>query len=438
METLLAFLVLVGFLIWFHELGHFLAAKFFGVRVEIFSIGFGPPVISKRVGDTVYQIAVIPLGGFVKLYGEEEKVNDPTAFSGKPPWQKIVIALAGPFFNIMLTVLLFTVVFIIGMEIPKHMREPAIVGYVEKDSWGYKAGVKKGDLILKVGEVEIKSWEDLRKAVIENTLQKKEKVILVVKREGKIITLTVSLPTIETGQENLGIQPYLPPVIGKVFEKLKGIGISPAYQIGLREGDRILKVNGKEVSNWYEVVKTIRSGGGRPVKLLIERDGRLIEKVVIPAKDPSTGQAVIGIGPYMEVIKESYSLPAAISLALQRTWELFYMTFKVLWGLATGAISLKTLGGPIAIAKFAGQAAESGFVPYLSSMAFISLQLGIFNLLPLPVLDGGLILLFLIELIRRKPLPDKFKEYWQKIGFALIISLMIFVIVNDILRLFGN
>ena len=436
METLLAFLVLVGFLIWFHELGHFLFAKLFGVRVEVFSVGFGPPLVSKKVGDTVYQIASIPLGGYVKLYGEEERVSDPAAFSAKPPWQRILIALAGPLFNLVLTVLLLSVVFWIGIEIPKHMREPAVIGYVEKGTWGDRAGLREGDRIVKIGDVEVRGWEDLRRAIIENALAKREKVALTVERDGRILTLTTPLPKIETGQENLGIQPYLPPVIGRVLERLKGVGPAPAHQIGLRRGDRILKVNGQEVRNWYEVVKLIRASGNRPVKLLIEREGKLIEKSVVPAIDPASGRPVLGIEPYIETLKEAHPFPEAVALAFQRTGELIYMTFRVLEGLVTGAISVKTLGGPIAIAKFAGQAAESGFVPYLSSMAFISLQLAIFNLLPLPVLDGGLILLFLIELIRRRPLPEKFKEYWQKVGFALIISLMAFVVINDILRFF--
>ncbi len=438
METLLAFLVLVGFLIWFHELGHFLVAKLFGVRVEVFSVGFGPPLISKKVGETVYQIASIPLGGYVKLYGEEERVDDPRAFSAKPPWQKILIALAGPFFNLMLTVVLLTAVFLIGMEIPKHMKEPAVIGYVEKDSWGERAGLRVGDRLVRIGDVEVKGWEDVRRAIIESALSKKDTVIILVERNGELVTLSTHLPRIETGQENLGIQPYLPPVIGRVFEKLRGVGPSPAYQVGLMKGDRIISVNGKEVSSWYEVVQLIRASGDRPVRLVIERNGEIIERSVVPALDPASGHPVLGIGPYVETVKESHPLPSAVALAFQRTGELLYMTFKVLWGLVTGAISIKTLGGPIAIAKFAGQAAESGFVPYLSSMAFISLQLGIFNLLPLPVLDGGLILLFLIEMIRRKPLPEKFKEYWQKIGFALIVSLMAFVVVNDILRLLGR
>ncbi len=438
METLIAFLVLVGILIWFHELGHFLFAKLFRVKVEVFSVGFGPPLIAKRIGDTVYQVALIPLGGYVKLYGENSKVDDPYAFSSKPPWQRILIAFAGPLFNFILTVILFIVVFSIGIDVPKYMKGPPVIGFVEKGSWAEKAGLKDGDRVLRIGDTKVERWEDIKRTVIELTIRKEKEVDIVVLREGKEITLRTRLPEIDTGTEVLGIHPHLPPVVGAVFERIPGIGPSPAYQVGIRPGDRIVAVNGREVRSWYEVVEVVRSSEGRPVVLELLRDGERIRKEVIPAVDPRRKIPVLGIAPEVETVKESFSLDEAVVKAFERTFELIVLTFKVLWGLITGAISLKTLGGPIAIAQFAGQAAQSGIVPYLSSMAFISLQLGIFNLLPLPVLDGGLILLFLIEMVRRKPLPDRFKEYWQRVGFALIISLMAFVVINDLIRLIGK
>jgi regulator of sigma E protease len=438
METLIAFLILIGILIWFHELGHFLFAKMFGVKVEVFSIGFGPPLVKKKWGETLYQIAVVPLGGFVKLFGEDRKVEDPRAFSSKPNWQKILIAFAGPFFNFLLTILLFAVVFRIGIEVPAHEKRPALVGYVEENSWAHKAGIRRGDRIIRIGDKDIAEWRQIRRAILEGSIKKRETLEIVVEREGKVLTLRATPPEIKTGREAFGLNPHIPPVVGRVAKELPGGNASPAYQVGIRSGDRILEVNGKPVESWYELVKEVRKTGSKPVKLKIEREGKIIEKEVVPALIGEKKIPLIGISPKIEVVKESYPLGVALSKALDQTVELTVLTFETIKALLTGGISLKTLGGPIAIAQFAGEAAQSGLSTYLFSMAFISLQLGIFNLLPLPVLDGGLILLFLIEMFRRKPLPDRFKEYWQKVGFALIISLMAFVVINDILRVFGG
>ena len=434
METLFAFLVLIGILVWFHELGHFLFAKLFGVKVEIFSIGFGPPLVRKRLGETAYQIAVIPLGGFVKLYGEEEKVDDPRAFSSKAGWQKILIAFAGPLFNFLLTIFLFALVYSTGIEVPSHEKEPAVVGYVEKGSWAEKAGIKEGDRIIRIGDKEVTEWRHLRRAILENVISGRDEISVVVLREGREVILTAKAPEVKTGREAFGINPYLPPVVGGVAKKLPDGSPSPAFQVGLRRGDRILEVNGKEVRSWYDLVKEVRASGGSPVRLRIERDGRIFEKEVIPALLKEGNTPIIGISPYFETVTESYPVGVAIRKAVDQTVELTVLTFETIRALITGGLSVKTLGGPIAIAQFAGEAAQSGLSTFLFSMAFISLQLGIFNLLPLPVLDGGLILLFLLEMLRRKPLPDRFKEYWQKVGFALIISLMAFVVINDLIR----
>ncbi len=438
METLIAFLILIGVLIWFHELGHFLFAKLFGVKVEVFSIGFGPPLLRKQIGETLYQIALIPLGGFVKLYGEEEKVDDPSAFSSKAGWQKILIAFAGPLFNLLLTVFLFALVFTIGIDVPAHEKKPAIVGYVAEGSWAEKAGIRAGDLILRIGERDVKEWRQVRRAILESSIQGSKSLEIVVRRGGKEVLIRAKPPEIKTGREVFGLNPDLPPVVGGIARTLPDGSPAPAYQIGLKRGDRIIEVNGKRVKSWYEVVKEVRGSGGSPVKLKIERDGKVFEKEVVPAVMKNGNVPVIGISPYFETVKESYPLSIALKKSVEQTVELTVLTFETIKALVTGGISFKTLGGPIAIAQFAGEAAQSGLSTYLFSMAFISLQLGIFNLLPLPVLDGGLILLFMIEMLRRKPLSDRFKEYWQKVGFALIISLMAFVVINDLFRVFGG
>ncbi len=427
--TIIAFLVLVGILIWIHELGHFLMAKLFKVRVDIFSIGFGPKIFSKKIGETTYQLASIPLGGFVKLYGEESNIDDPRALSSKPWWQKVLIAFGGPLFNIVLTLIIFAFVFTVGREVPLYMKEQVVVGYVEKGSWAERVGIREGDILRKIGDKYINNWEDLYRFFISNQGYEGN---FVIEREGKQITFSAKLPPIEKGKEDIGIFPHIEPVIGRI---LPG---SPAYQVGIKEGDRILEINGTKVNSWYEATKLIQKNGIKPLNLKLEREGKIVEKTVVPIKDPATGKPKIGVGVKIETIKESVPFPQSISMAVKRTYELTVLTFKVIGGLITGDISFKTLGGPIAIAQFAGQAAESGIMAFLSSMAFISLQLGIFNLLPLPVLDGGLILLFIVEAIRRKPFSDKFKEVWQRLGFALIITLLTFVLINDLLKIMGR
>ncbi len=431
MVSVIAFLILIGILVWVHEFGHFLMAKLFRVRVEVFSIGFGPPIIAKRFGETLYQIAAIPLGGYVKLYGEEENVNDPAAFSSKKPWQKIIIALGGPLFNFILTIILFAAIFTVGVEVPKYVKEPVVVGYIEKNSWAEEVGLKPGDKIIKINGYEVKKWEELKNIFLKLSIEGKKEAYLYVERGGEILAIRVKLPEFKTGQEKLGIAPYIPPVIGKVVEG------SPAYQVGLRPGDVILEVNKKKINSWYELVEVIRNSEGDVLNLTVKRGDRILEVSVIPARNPRTGQLFLGITPKVETVKESHPFLESLKLAVERTKELTVLTFQVLWGLITGDVSFKTLGGPIAIAQFAGQAAETGVMAFLTAMAFISLQLGIFNLLPLPILDGGLILLFLMEWFRGRPLPNKFKEAWQRVGLALILTLMVFVFINDILRLFG-
>ncbi len=431
METLLAFLVLIGILVWVHEFGHFLFAKLFGVKVEVFSIGFGPPLIKKKLGETVYQIALLPLGGYVKLYGEEdsgEVRNDPRSFYAKPPWQRILIAFGGPLFNFLFAVVVFWALFLRPQEVPAYVLNPPVVERVEPNSIASKVGLKPGDRIVAVDGKEVRSWEELDKLLrwkVGNT------VILTVERNGKRIDLKVNLG-FDVLQRGIGIEPVLPPVVGEV---LKG---SPAEQVGLKPGDRIVAINGKRVKDWRDLVKLIRENGGKPVILTVERNGKTFSLTVVPAvKKLPDGREIpyIGITPKIQTVERKLSPLEALKAAVDRTLFLSYLTVKTIVGLLTGEVSVKTLGGPIAIADFAGKAAEAGLWTFLGAMGVLSVQLGLFNLLPLPMLDGGLILLFLIEWLIGRPLPRTFKEWWIKIGFALILTFMIFIFIQDIVRL---
>jgi regulator of sigma E protease len=425
METLLAFLVLIGVLVWFHELGHFLFAKLFGVKVEVFSIGFGPVVLSKRWGETEYRVSAIPLGGFVKLYGEEENSDDPRAFSSKKNYQKILIASGGPLFNFLLSVFLFALIFFVGKPVPSYVLEKPFVGHVVENSPAQKLGLKEGDLFLEINGKKVNTWKDFENVVLESVLKKNWNVVVL--RNGQVLRLSGSVELSKA--HSFGVEPYIKPVIGKVLPK------SPAEQVGIQEGDEILEINGKKVKSWYDAVALIRSTKGDVIKLKLQRNGQIFEKLVVPVVDKKTGVPLLGVSPRIEFVSVKEPLGEAVLEGFKKTQDIAVLSVKALWGLVTGGLSLKTLGGPIAIAQLAGESAQQGLIAFLGMMAFISVQLAVFNLIPLPVLDGGLILLFLIESVRRKPLSQKFKENWQKVGFAIIITLSAFVILNDILRL---
>ncbi|MFN3813363.1 MAG: RIP metalloprotease RseP [Aquificaceae bacterium] len=427
METVVAFLVLIGVLVWFHELGHFLLAKFFGVKVEAFSIGFGPVLASKKLGETEYRLSAVPLGGYVKLYGEEEQTGDPRAYSSKPNWQKILIAFAGPMFNFLLAIFVFSSVFIMGRTVPSYILEKPVVGYVVPNSPAYKLGLRVGDTILELNGKILDTWKDLESVSLDSILKKNWS--LKVLRNGQTLELFGKVEL--SRATGFGAEPYIKPLIGKVLPK------SPAEQVGLQEGDMILEINGQKVNSWYDLVDGIKRSN--VVNLKLKRGDRVFEKVVVPIKSKETGMPMLGISPYIETLKVSEPFHRAFLKSLEKVKTLTLLSVKAIWELLTGGLSLKTLGGPIAIAQLAGESAQQGVVAFLGMMAFMSVQLAVFNLIPLPVLDGGLILLFLIESLRRRRLSQKFKENWQRVGFAIIIALSVFVILNDILRvLTGN
>ncbi|MDM7273007.1 RIP metalloprotease RseP [Sulfurihydrogenibium azorense] len=433
----MAFLIMLGVLITIHELGHFLFARLFGVKVESFSIGFGPPIFKWKGKETEYQIALIPLGGYVKMYGEDSMTepiqgnidksafSDPRSFHSKPNWQKMLIAFAGPLFNIVLAIILFIAVYIMGVKEPAYLSQPVVVGYVEKNSIAEKVGIQPFDKIVKVNGKEVKNWKEF---TIEIGMKAGKNVEIEILRNGSIQKISVILPEDMTKQ-SFGISPVLPAKVGKVLEN------SPAAKAGLKEGDIIVGVNGRPINTWFEFADFMASlKEKQSVNLLVKRDNKIFSIMLEPQYNEELKKYTIGIAPKFETVTIQYSPIEAVGKALEKTKDLTVAIYNVVAGLITGEVSFKTLGGPISIAKFSGEALETGVSTFLFAMAFISLQLGYLNLLPIPVLDGGLILILLIETIIRRPLPDKAKEYLAYFGFALLGTLMIYVIFNDILR----
>ncbi len=428
MEYLLSFVVLIGVLVWVHELGHFLLAKLFGVKVEVFSIGFGPALFKKTLGETEYRLSVIPLGGYVKMHGEEESSKDPRSFSAKPNWQKILIAFAGPLFNLVFAVLVFSFLFTLPKKVPTYLEQAPVVGHVVKGSPAETLGIKTGDRILEINGVKVNTWKDLERAITQAVLKKEWSVG--VEREGKVERLRGEVRL--SRSVGFGAEPDIKPVIGNVLPN------TPAHQVGLKEGDIMLSVNSKPVKSWYEAVSQIRASGERPISLQISRGGKTLDITVVPMLDKRTGMPILGITPYVETKTVKLGISEAFKEGIERTLYISLLSLKAVWALITGSVSFNTLGGPIAIAQLAGESAQQGIMAFLGMMAFISIQLAVFNLIPLPVLDGGLILLFLIESLKGSPLSPKFKENWQRVGFAIIIALSVFVIMNDIFRIISG
>lgn len=439
--TFLAFVILLGVLITIHELGHFLFARLFGVKVESFSIGFGPALFKWRgKDDTVYQIAAIPLGGYVKMYGEDSMTepiqgnvdksafSDTRSFHSKPNWQKMMIAFAGPLFNIVLAVILFVAVYMVGIKEPAYLSKPVVVGYVEKDSFAQKAGLQNFDRIIRIDGQEVRNWKEFMMVV---SMKSGKSVSFEIERGGQTQSILVSLPE-DLTKDRIGISPLIEAKVGNVFED------SPAAKAGVRQGDIIVGVNGIPVKSWYEFASFMQSlKQDSPVNLIIKREEKIISITITPTYSQELKRYTVGISPHFEQVLIQYSFSDAVLKAIEKTAELTTAIFGVVKGLITGDVSFKTLGGPLSIAKFSGEALETGITTFLFAMAFMSLQLGYLNLLPIPVLDGGLILILLIESIIRRPLPQKAKEYLAYFGFALIGTLMIYVIFNDILRVLG-
>ena len=425
MQTLLYFIIALGILIFVHEFGHFIAARLFGVRVETFSIGFGPKLFKFRCCETEFAVSLIPLGGYVKMAGEDpdKPVKSPDEFYAKPPWQRIVIALAGPLMNLLLAVVFFALSYSIGRYIPSYQVEAARVGFVLSQN----VPLKPGDVIVSANGKPVRSWKELNQIV---ALNPNRDITLTVKRNGKLETVKVHTGVDEkNGVGTLPVVPAIKPVIGKV---IKG---SPAEKAGLKPGDIILKINGRDITRWEQVVELIGKSNGKPVELLILRNGKRLKITVKPHLNKKYGRYTIGIVPKVNLIFVKYPPLKAFEKGIEEFKSQTALFFTFLYKLLTGQASIKSLGGPILIAEVAGKAAQAGISNFIYFMGFISLQLGYFNLLPLPVLDGGLILLFLIELLRRKPVSPQFREKFQQVGLALIGLLMAIVFYNDIMRL---
>ncbi len=452
LTNVLALLVTLGILVTIHEFGHFWVARRCGVKIECFSIGFGKPLISWYRDGTEYRIAMLPLGGYVKMFGENPEVEiteseKGLAFNHKSLLQKTAIVSAGPLANLVLAVFLYWLMFISGVS-----GIAPVVGKLDTDAPAAIAGLKKGDEIITVDGQETATWQAVQVKLLER-LGETGSVELGVQEAGSDLLTNVSIDIerwlVSTAEPDvlgaLGISPYridVPALIGEVLAD------SPAQNAGLEPGDLVLTANQFEVSGWLDWVDIVRAHPNEELLLSVNRKGQFINLTLVPDLTlDSNGLARGFIGAGVEVPEvmpqlpsemnrsARYSLIAAIPQALTETWTNAFFIVDSIKKMIVGLISVENLSGPITIAQVAGQTATFGLEYYLSFLAVLSISLGILNLLPIPVLDGGHLLYYLIEAVTRRPVPDKVQAMAMQIGIFLIVSLMFVAFYNDINRL---
>ena len=428
MTTLLAFLVVLGVLIFVHELGHFLVARFYGVRVLTFSLGFGPKLVKFQRGDTEYCISIIPLGGYVKMAGEtvaDEREGAPDEFLSKSKWIRFQVYLAGPAMNVLLAIVALTVVLSNDAIIPKHLSAPPVIGSVVAGSAAEKAGVVAGDRVLSVHGRSVPTWEAMTMEVVQKGGQE---ISFTVDRQGEEKTLTM-VPVAEGKYQigRIGVYPVMRPQIESVVPG------SPAERAGIKANDVLLGIGGQKGLSKEDAIALIRKTGPAPVVFDIERDGQPLALTVTP--EGAVGSSTVGLDiEPIEFVHIDPSLGQAFVMSLQKNWDDTKFIGRTLKGLITTETPANQLLGPLSIADLSGTAASMGILALLTLMATISLNLALLNLMPIPVLDGGQIAILALEGLFRRDLSIKTKERFAMVGVAFILMLMVYVIYNDIGR----
>ena len=446
-----AFALALGLLIVVHEAGHFALAHWCGVKVLRFSVGFGKPLLSCRFGrdQTELALAAFPLGGYVKMLdereGEVEAAELPRAFNRQPVWKRFVIVLAGPVANFLLAIFMYWVLFVHGVEEPRPvLGKPAAQSMVEL------AGFKEGELVRSINGQGIASWQELRWELLQQAMAKSGVTLEVINNKQEISFRKLDLTSIDTSDlegdilQQMGFRffrPQLPPVVGKIVPG----GV--ADLAGLREGDRILAIDGVSIASWTQVVTIIREAPGQPLRLDADRQGKTFSLSVTPAEVDDRGKRIgrIGIG-VQEGADDRAALTTivrygpleSLAKAAGQTWETSVFSLTMLGRMIVGGVSWKNLSGPVTIADYAGQSAKLGLAYYIKFLALISISLGVLNLLPIPLLDGGHLMYYIVEIIKGGPVSERVMEIGQQIGLALLAMLMAFAFYNDINRLISG
>jgi regulator of sigma E protease len=426
--TILAFLFVLGVLVFVHELGHFLAARRLGVRVLTFSLGFGPKLLTTRRGDTEYAISAIPLGGYVKMAGEsveDVRSGAPDEFLSKTKWQRFQVLIMGPVMNLLLAVVVMAVVLAQGAEVPAYHDAPPVVGSVKAGSPADRAGLRPGDRILTVAGSQVDTWDRFD---LEIGTRPGNELSLSYLRDGN--THSATLRPEAQGKYAVGEIGVFPDATPIVASLIKG---DVAEKAGLKAGDIVLAVNGEKMAQRSQLTEAISRSADKRTDLTIRRNGQEMHIEVTPQKRGDRGMIGILISEPTKSFKPGPF--EAVKLSVQRNVEFGGLIFKTLGGLFTGTTSPRQLMGPVAIAQLSGESAQAGWIALFTLMASISLNLGLLNLMPIPVLDGGHIVIMALEGIARRDFSVQVKEKMLLAGFVVILLLMVTVIYNDLTRI---
>jgi regulator of sigma E protease len=429
MTTLLAFVFVLGVLVFFHELGHFLTAKWVGVRVKTFSLGFPPKILGRKWGETEYVIGLLPLGGYVKMAGDNpaESSGDPVEFLSRSKWERLAILFAGPFSNLILAIVILTALFMIGLERPAGLEDPPVIRYIAKDSPAGRAGLAPGDQILAVDGAETPTWSRVLDLVMVSANETLE--VEVLRRGGRVLTELAVEAREEDGAGIAGFFPALQPEVSRLTPDF------PAERAGIRVGDVITNVSGKPIYHFAELIEEIEKRAGAEVAVEVLRGQESLVFNLTPRREKERWLIGIEFNPSPTTI-ERYGNPAlALGAATKEIVRFTKMTFVILGKMVTGRASVKNMSGPIGIAQASGETARQGPKVLFWFMAVLSVNLAILNLLPIPLLDGGHMAVIALEGLAGRDFSREMKERILQVGFVLLLLLMVTVIYVDLSKI---
>jgi regulator of sigma E protease len=451
LQKLLWFIVALGVLIVVHEFGHYLVARLCNVKVLRFSVGFGRALTTWRLGrdQTEWVIAAVPFGGYVKMLDEREAPVAPQdlarAFNRQSVWRRFAIVVAGPVFNFLFAIGVYAGLYMHGLPEARPVLAAPAAGTA-----AHAAGFRAGDLVRAIDGGAIATWQDLRWRVLEGALQREALRFEVEGSRGDIAMQVLDLrdyPSEEVESdtmERLGLRLYLPPlppVLGRVVQG------GAAERAGLRPQDRVVQADGRPLQTWEQLVNAVRARPGAVLRLAIERDNVQMRIDVVPDGFDENGTRIgrIGAGPHTStaeaeriVVRVSYGPLESLAKAAQKTWDISVFSLRMLGKMLVGQISWKHLSGPVTIADYAGQSAQMGWISFAAFLALISISLGVLNLLPIPLLDGGHLMYYLVEIIKGSPVSERAMELGQRVGLALLLVIMAFAFYNDLNRVFSG